>query len=212
MLERLLLTLLCLTSLAQGFLLDPDNCCKQVEVEAGGFDGWRFEGRYVLGSYFWEQVLRNGNYVITYRTAIKRWVLEYIGNNGTKFWSERTSETCPENVPSLSCFGECQSDSASLQIINLCPMPWYFLLLIFLGIAVVIIVTIVSCCCYRNQQQRQMQEPVHCLQMTAAATGGGGQIRGCPDFWWNFKTFISKLHNLFLSQSIFNLEAPRWAQ
>ena len=29
--------------------------------------------------------------------------------------------------------------------------------------------------------------------------------RGCPDFWWNFKTFISKLHNLFPSQSIFNL-------
>ena len=28
--------------------------------------------------------------------------------------------------------------------------------------------------------------------------------RGCPDFWWNFKTFISKLHYLFPSQSIFN--------
>ena len=38
------------------------------------------------------------------------------------------------------------------------------------------------------------------------------QTRGCPDFWWNFKTFISKLHNLFPSQSIFNLKAPRWAQ
>ena len=35
---------------------------------------------------------------------------------------------------------------------------------------------------------------------------------GCPDFWWNFKTFIFKLHNLFPSQSIFNLKATIWAQ
>ena len=30
---------------------------------------------------------------------------------------------------------------------------------------------------------------------------GPVQIRGWPDFWWNFKTFISKLHNLFPSQN-----------
>ena len=41
---------------------------------------------------------------------------------------------------------------------------------------------------------------------------GGIHTRGCLDFWWNFKTFISKLHNLFPSQSIFNLKAHRWAQ
>ena len=36
--------------------------------------------------------------------------------------------------------------------------------------------------------------------------------RAFPELWWTFKTFISKLHNLFPSQSIFNLIAPRWAQ
>ena len=35
--------------------------------------------------------------------------------------------------------------------------------------------------------------------------------RAFPEVWWTFKTFISKLHNLFPSQSIFNLKAPRWA-
>ena len=33
--------------------------------------------------------------------------------------------------------------------------------------------------------------------------------RALPEFWWNFKTFISKLLNLFPSQS--NLKASRWA-
>ena len=37
------------------------------------------------------------------------------------------------------------------------------------------------------------------------------QTRAFPEVWWTFKTFISKLHNLFPSQSIFNLKAPRWA-
>ena len=36
-------------------------------------------------------------------------------------------------------------------------------------------------------------------------------IRAFPEVWWTFKTFISKLHDLFPSQSIFNLKAPRWA-
>ena len=40
----------------------------------------------------------------------------------------------------------------------------------------------------------------------------GVKTRGCSAFWWNFKTFISKLHNLFPSQSIFGFKAPRWVQ
>ena len=37
----------------------------------------------------------------------------------------------------------------------------------------------------------------------------GDRTRAFPEVWWIFKTFISKLHNLFPSQSIFNLKAPR---
>ena len=38
----------------------------------------------------------------------------------------------------------------------------------------------------------------------------GVGTRAFPEVWWNFKTFILKLHNLFPSQSIFNFKAPRW--
>ena len=44
-------------------------------------------------------------------------------------------------------------------------------------------------------------------QLADVLTKSGVNTRAFPELWWTFKTFISKLHNLFRSQSIFNLKA-----